>query len=140
MAAFVLDCSVSISWLMPDEFFDAHFLDQVIEKGAIAPSLWTLEIGNILVMAERNRRISSEQRHKALYTLAELPITIDTMTSDHAWLETMGLAEQYSLTLYDATYLELSLRRSLPLATLDKSLKRAAELTGILVPVLKNAE
>ncbi len=131
LAAFVLDCSVAISWLMPDESFDAHSLEQVVEKGAIVPSLWTLEIGNVLLIAERNKRISSEQRHKALYTLTELPIIVDTQTTHHAWLETMDLAERYGLTLYDATYLELSLRRSLPLATFDKFLKRVAEMAGV---------
>lgn len=58
--------------------------------------------------------------------IQELPIVVDSMTAHHAWLETMDLAECYALTLYDASYLELALHRSLPLATLDKSLKHAA--------------
>lgn len=123
---------------MPDEFFDAHFLDQVIEKGAIVPSLWSLEIGNVLLMAERHKRITREQRHKALYTLTELPITVDTMTAHNAWLETLELAERYGLTLYDASYLELSLRRSLPLATYDSALKQAAEKAGVSSPTLQS--
>ncbi len=131
LSAFVLDCSVTISWFMPDESFDFNFLDQVAEKGAIVPSLWSLEIGNVLLIAERKKRITLEQRQKAIHILTELPIVFDTMTSNHAWLETMELAERYNLTLYDASYLELSLRRSLPLATFDKSLKKAAELSGV---------
>ncbi len=117
---------------MPDELSDTSLLDQVVEKGAFVPSLWSLEVGNVLLIAERNKRISSKQRHMALHTLTELPITIDTMTSHHAWLETMEVAERYGLTLYDASYLELALRRSLPLATFDKALKRAADLAGIM--------
>lgn len=116
---------------MPDESFDAYSLNWVTEKGAMVPSLWTLEVGNALLLAERRKRISSEQRHKALYILTELPINIDAMTSHHAWLETMELAERYKLTLYDASYLELALRRSLPLATLDKALQKAATLAGV---------
>ena len=133
MAAFVLDCSVTVSWLMPDEFPDLNLLDHVVEKGVIVPSLWSLEIGNVLLMAERKKRITLEQRQKAIHTLAKLPIVVDTLTSDHAWLETMELAERYDLTLYDASYLELALRRSLPLATFDKSLKRAAEQANVLL-------
>lgn len=133
MSAFVLDCSVTISWFMPDESFDFNFLDQVAEEGAIVPSLWSLEIGNVLLIAERKKRITLEQRQKAIHILSELPIVVDTMTPNHAWLETMELAERYNLTLYDASYLELSLRRSLPLATFDKSLKKAAELSGVSV-------
>jgi predicted nucleic acid-binding protein len=116
---------------MPDERLDFNFLDQVVEKGVIVPSLWSLEIGNVLLIAERKKRITLEQRQKALHILTELPIVIDIMTANHAWLETMELAERHNLTLYDASYLELSLRRSLPLATFDKSLKKAAELSGV---------
>lgn len=133
LSAFVLDCSVTISWFMPDESFDIDFLNQVAEKGAIVPSLWSLEIGNVLLIAERKQRITLEQRQKALHILTELPITVDTMTANHAWLETIELAERHELTLYDASYLELALRRSLPLATFDKSLKKAAELSGVCV-------
>jgi predicted nucleic acid-binding protein len=117
---------------MPDEFFDSRFLDRVILEGALVPSVWPLEVGNVLLMAERQKRISAEQRHQAVYTLSELPINVDPMTSHHAWQETMELAERYKLTLYDAAYLELALRRSLPLATLDKSLKSAADKAGIM--------
>ena len=133
LTAFVLDCSATISWFMPDKSSDFNFLDQVADEGAIVPSLWSLEIGNVLLIAERKMRITLEQRQKALYILTELPIVIDTMTSIHAWLETMELAQRYNLTLYDASYLELSVRRSLPLATFDKSLKKAAELAGVCV-------
>lgn len=131
LVAFVLDCSVTVSWLMLDESFDFNFLNQVVEKGAIVPSLWSLEIGNVLLIAERKKRITTEQRQKSIHTLAELPIIVDMQTSDHAWLETMEIAERYDLTLYDASYLELALRRSLPLATFDKSLKRAAEKANV---------
>jgi predicted nucleic acid-binding protein len=133
LSSFVLDCSVTISWLMPDEAFDLTLLDLVAEKGAIVPSLWSLEVGNVLLIAERKKRITLEQRQKAIHTLAELPIVVDTMTADNAWLETMEIAERYDLTLYDASYLELSLRRSLPLATFDNSLKRAALQAGVPV-------
>ena len=133
MPAFVLDCSVTISWFMPDESLGFNFLDRLAEEEAVVPSLWSLEIGNVLLFAERKKRITLEQRRKAIHILMELPIIVDTMTSNHAWLETMELAERHNLTLYDASYLELSLRRSLPLATFDKSLKKAAELSGVRV-------
>jgi len=96
---------------MPDEFYDSCFLDRVVAEGTLVPSVWPLEIGNTLLMAERQKRLSAEQRHQAVFTLSELPINVDPMTSHHTWQETMELAERYKLTLYDATYLELALRR-----------------------------
>jgi hypothetical protein len=69
---------------MPDESFDIDFLNQVAEKGVIVLSLWSLEIGNVLLIAERKQRITLEQRQKALHILTELPITVDTMTAEVA--------------------------------------------------------
>jgi predicted nucleic acid-binding protein len=72
-------------------------------------------------------------RDAALAELALLPITIDTDTGSYAWSATLRLADRFALTLYDATYLELAQRRSLPLATLDETLRRAAGALEILV-------
>lgn len=135
MAGFVLDCSVAISWLMPDEKngFSLYVLDQVAEKGAIVPSIWHLEIGNVLLVAERRARITLEQRRSALYTLDELPIIVDALTPYHAWQETIELAESYDLSLYDASYLELALRMNIPIATFDKQLKHAAHKRNVII-------
>lgn len=133
MSSIILDCSVTISWFMSDEAskISLNILDKVAENGAIVPTIWQLEVGNVLLMSQRNKRITKEQRHSALYALNELPINIDQSTSKHAWQETTELAERYSLSLYDACYLELSLRYTLPLATFDNHLKQAANLSGV---------
>lgn len=135
MTALVLDCSVTISWLMPDEKLDNSFkiLELVAKKGVIVPAIWHLEVANVLLVAQRNRRITSEQRLSSLFILSELPISIDKSTSNHAWLETMELAEKYDLSLYDASYLELAIRLSIPIATFDKQLKNAAVKREITV-------
>lgn len=135
MSSLVLDCSVTISWFMSDETssLSLDILDDVGKNGAIVPTIWQLEVGNVLLISQRNKRITKEQRHSALYVLNELPINIDQSTSKHAWEETTELAERYSLSLYDACYLELSLRYSLPLATFDNHLKQAAKSAGVLL-------
>jgi predicted nucleic acid-binding protein len=43
----------------------------------------------------------------------------------------LPLMDRFNLTAYDATYLELALRRNLPLATLDKELFAAARQAGV---------
>jgi predicted nucleic acid-binding protein len=46
----------------------------------------------------------------------------------------LRLAEKFSLTLYDAAYLELAQRHSLPLATLNQDLRAVAtELNVVLL-------
>lgn len=67
----------------------------------------------------------------ALRMLAGLPIVVDGQTVARAWAETIALARSHDLSAYDAAYLELAMRRSLPLATLDDKLKSAAGDLGV---------
>ena len=135
MSPIILDCSVTISWFIPDEF-SKNSLDirnKISEEGAIVPTIWSLEVGNVLLISERRKRITKEQRQKALYILKDLPIKTDELTFKNAWFETIELAEKYNLTLYDACYLELVLRYNSILATFDNNLKQAAKLAGIVL-------
>ena len=104
--------------------------DRITEAGALVPELWHLEVANGLLVAERRKRIFAEDRGRAMRGLAKLKIEIDPSTSRLAWLATLTIAETYNLTVYDASYLELALRRSLPLATLDADLIRAGPSAG----------
>jgi len=63
--------------------------------------------------------------------LAALPIAVDEETKAHAFTDTMQLARTHDLSAYDAAYLELAMRRGLPLATLDDKLKAAAHAVGV---------
>jgi predicted nucleic acid-binding protein len=124
----VLDASLALTWYFDDETTPATeaVLDRVSEAGAVVPGLWRLEVANAFQSALRRRRISSDYRDQSLAELAQLPITIDADTDTYAWTTTLRLAERFGLTIYDATYLELAQRHSLPLATLDKELRNAA--------------
>ena len=81
---------------------------------------------NVLEMSRRRGRHDADFRDATLADLVQLPIQVDGETDNHAWAETLRLAERHKLTLYDAAYLELAQRRNLPLATLDRDLRRAA--------------
>lgn len=129
----VIDSSVALTWCFEDERTPATLavLEQVVQSGAAAPALWPLEVLNVLVLAERRRRLSVVQRHALTGFLRDLPVALDQETAVQAWSVTTRLAEQYRLTLYDAAYLELAQRLGLPLATLDKELRAAAQALGI---------
>lgn len=129
----VLDSSVTLAWAHNEETTPAvlQVLDRVIESGAWVPSLWRLEVANVLEMSVRRNRMSSDLRNKALANLSLLPITLDTETDRQAWGATVRLAERHRLTLYGAVYLELALRRTIPLATLDLELRAAASAEGV---------
>lgn len=134
----VLDCSVTLAWVYSDETTEPvnRVFDALRQRGAWVPGLWRLEVANVLEMGVRRKRHDAAFRDATLTDLAQLPIQVDGETDLQAWGATLWLAERHRLTLYDAAYLELALRRSLPLATLDADLRRAArgekvELLGI---------
>jgi predicted nucleic acid-binding protein len=101
---------------------------------AVVPGLWHLEVANVLLQAERRGRITTGDVAMRLELIAELPITTDNETTARAWREILALARAEGLTTYDATYLELAIRRGLPLQTKDEALITAAKRTGVAVP------
>ena len=131
----VLDSSVTLAWLYSDEITEPirRIFEEVAEQGAVVPTLWKLEIANSLTMAVRRGRIDREFRRAALSDLAMLEITTDPHTGANAWGHTVELADKCDLTVYDAAYLELALRRQLPLATLDEKLRAGAAGRGVEV-------
>ena len=132
--AFVLDCSATLPWIFADEASPAadRLLDD-LTAGAQAwvPTLWHLELGNVLLGAHRRKRIDQAGMEAFLAKLKVYDIKIDPETMTHAWAKTLDLALLHQLSTYDAAYLELALRRNLPLATLDADLIRAAGVTGL---------
>lgn len=129
----VVDSSITLAWLFEDERTAAAdaVLSQVTESGAVAPSLWKLEVANGLQMAVRRNRIDAAFRDASIADLRPLVVAIDAETDRQAWAATLRLAERWRLTLYDAAYLELAQRLGLPLATLDRELRAAADALGL---------
>ena len=129
----VLDASIALAWAYNNENTSGTRLvfEKVLAEGAWVPGLWRLEVANVLEMGVRRARTDAAFRDATLADLLSLPISIDTETNVHAWTETLDLAERHRLTLYDAAYLELAIRRALPLATLDAELISAARTEKI---------
>ena len=130
---FVLDCSVAISWCLVDENNDYanSILATMVDSEAFVPGIWSLEIANTLVVAERRNRMTKEQSEEAINLLQSLLIQVDIATDTNALDATLKLARQEGLSAYDAAYLELALRLKLPLATLDNRLAEAAIRCGV---------
>ncbi len=124
MTAAVVDASVVMAWLFVEsESPRVAAAFETIQRGeAVAPVLIYFEIRNVMLVAERRRRITQEQSATFLNQLAKLAIRMAPPNGEEA----MALARAYALTFYDATYLELAKREALPLATLDRDLEKAA--------------
>ena len=132
----VLDCSVTLSWFIPDEQgeFALETLEKTTKDGAIVPFHWIAEMSNGLLMALRRNRINEYALEPAFAALREMPMITDRMPPDGIGGGLILFARNLGLTVYDALYLECAQRSNLPLATIDKSLGRAAKSVG--VPVL----
>lgn len=130
--AFVLDSSVALAWLLQDEANERTdtLADRLEQENAHVPSIWSLEVGNALMNALRRKRISDGDFDNCISALSALPIEVDT-TADIA--EVLLIARRFSLTSYDAAYLELAQRRGFPLATLDAKLRQASKALKVSV-------
>lgn len=135
MTGFILDCSIAVAWCFEDEASETcdALLERVRDEGALVPSLWYLELGNVMIQAERRGRTMPADVSTRLELIGDLPIVIDDETPLRAFHETLALARAQNLTTYDATYLELAIRRGLPLATNDKRLRSAGIHTGVQI-------
>ena len=131
---FVLDCSVTMAWFFEDEATPATdaLLDRISQGGqAVVAQHWPLEVGNTLLMGERRKRSTLADIAHFLGILGALAVETDKETGANATSVTLALARSHGLTLYDGAYLELAMRRKLPLATLDKELRAAAKKVGV---------
>lgn len=137
--AFVVDASISAAWLLPDESTaqTEAALEATATNDVWVPSLWPLEMCNLLLSAQRRKRITVDKRRELAAAAAALRIRVDHEPVAITTLEDLGA--RHSLSAYDAAYLELALRRQLPLATRDEALlaaMAAAEVpAATLVPV-----
>lgn len=139
---FVLDCSVAMLWLHPDSNNAAaqRYADSVLTSfadgtQAYVPGLWHLEVANVCLMLEKGRHETFQRVMQFLHNVGKLPISVDPKTHLHVFDRVISVARQYELTAYNAAYLELAIRKNCPMATNDKKLKKAAQLTVGLLSV-----
>ena len=125
MSEIVVDASIAAAWLFDDEFDQrtAAMLSNVSGGVGIVPRHWHLEMRNALLMGERRGRIEPEHIAARLDGLNRIHLRTDPEPDLDA---AFSLARARGLTIYDAVYLELALRRRAALATLDGRLRRAA--------------
>lgn len=137
MQEFVIDNSVVMSWCFQDE--TNKYADDVLgllEEGtAYVPAIWPLEVSNVLLVAERRKRLSQADSSRFISLLSELPIIVDQESPERMLSEILALAREYKLSSYDASYLDLAMRKGLPVATTDINIIAAAKRSS--VPIIK---
>lgn len=131
---FVADSSVGVAWAVLSQSSEAaaHLLNDVASgTPLVVPVLWMFEIANSLLVLNRRRRITVEQCTRARRALSQLTPLVDEEGPRVALSKLSDLAKQHALSVYDAAYLELAVRKRLPLASRDAALNKAAKLSGV---------
>jgi predicted nucleic acid-binding protein len=135
MNSFVVDNSVVMSWCFKDEtnkYGDA-VLNRLAESTAIVPPIWPLEVVNVLLVAERRNRLKQVDSVRFITLLSQLPIVVEHEGSERKMKDLLALGRANNLSSYDAAYLDLSMRKDCPIATLDKKLIEAAKKVDITI-------
>ena len=131
MTGVVVDASVSAAWFLPAE--STPFTEAALQATTTAevwvPALWLIEIGNLLLSAERRKRIGAAKRSELVEAADRLQLNIDREPVSMTRID--SIASRLGLTAFDAAYLELALRRSLPLASVDAALIAALAPAGV---------
>jgi predicted nucleic acid-binding protein len=133
---FILDGSLTMAWCFEDEASpETDEIQDWLTTGtrAYVPTLWHLEVANVLWACERGQRIKEADSTQFLAVLAALNIVTDDQTERHASQSTLSLARRHALSVYDAAYLELAMRLGLPLGSKDDPLRKVAQAVGIRV-------
>ena len=135
MSGIVVDASVALAWCFPDEA--SEYADGVLIalKGQtiVVPAVWSLEIANALLVGERRKRLRRAEILRFVALLEGLLVLQDDQTVSESVSNVLPLARDYGLSAYDAAYLELAIRHSAPLATLDGNLQKAAKRAGVRI-------
>lgn len=131
---FIVDAWVGVAWAVHSQSSEAtDRLWEEVAAGAplVVPALWSFEVANSLLVLFRRKRILADERDRALDALGRLPLEVDDQGCRSAFAATSELAVKHGLSVYDATYLELAIRRKLPLASRDASLAKAARASRV---------
>lgn len=129
--SFIVDASVSAAWCLPDEAtpYTLAALHATATGEVWVPALWLLEMANLLHSAQRRRRISAAKRVELVAGIGALRVQVCREPVALATLD--ALSTEHGLSAYDACYLELAVRRRLPLATLDAELLAAMKRCSV---------
>ena len=133
MKGIVVDASVTLAWCFPDE--GSKYAEQVLatveEQPIIVPALWLWEVANGVLVGERRKRLRQPEIRRFIELLRDLPITPDDQNGIANMANMLSLGKEYAMSAYDAAYLDVALRHSLPLATLNEDLLKAGEKAGV---------
>lgn len=104
----------------------------IVRHRVAVPALYWYEVRNALLKARRDGRIDRAGLQRALKEIAQIRTEVE---DNHDERQVYALAELHGLTFYDASYLEMAIRRGAALATVDGKLAKAAKAENVPSPL-----
>jgi predicted nucleic acid-binding protein len=133
LTSVVIDASVALAWCFPDQ--GSGYADAVLVElkgnSILVPAVWGLEVANGVLVGERSKRLRQPEIRRIMTLLENLSVVQDVQPLSEYVMNVLPLAREYGLSAYDAAYLELSVRYSVPVATLDRKLRKAGQSAGV---------
>ncbi len=135
MKDFVVDNSVILSWVFKDENTkkSQELLNKLLKQNAYVPSLWPYELSNALFIAEKNGRIKEADSVSFISSLKDLSLFVENNSYDNITKDILAISREHKITVYDASYIELALRKNLDMASFDKKLNAVCRKIGIKI-------
>lgn len=134
MTRFVVDASVAVKWLLPEEHSEsaARLLGEGVELWA--PDLIWPELGNILWKKWRREEVPPETVPALLQAMQGFPL--DIRPSDGLAEGAWDIARDFRRSFYDSLYLALAVDLECPLVTADRRLYNAVGGASSRLPIL----
>ena len=124
----VVDASVLLSFLMPDEKPSSEIRELVEEHVVgniqlVAPNILPFEVANALNSGILSKRITLKEARNLFRRFIKIEVLL--MESDFEKIQV--LANQFKISIYDASYLELTVSKKIRLISIDEKLAKLSK-------------
>ncbi len=133
MTGIVIDAAVALAWIYPDKHSAAAdtILESLDYETVVGPGNWSVEVADALAAGVQTGSITETAAQRFVTLLETLDVVEYACEPAAALSRRIALCREHRLTAHDAAYLDIAMRESLPLATFDRSLRYAAQSTGV---------
>ncbi len=142
MSAFVVDASVAVKWVLPED--DSELAEELVTGGALlhAPGFIFVEIANVLWKRMRQGGLVEADATDLMARLRSSPLIL--WQGEEPLPGTLSLAKELDHAVYDCAYLALALHLDAVCVTADRRFQRKAarrpDLVGRVVLLRELAE
>ena len=123
MKGFIVDGSVAVKWLVPEQHAVAALRLLHEDAGLEAPDIILAEVGNVLWKKWRKGELEAEAVPEMMLDFRKIPLQL--FDSDYLFIDAWDIAKKYSRSFYDSLYVALAVKNNRRMVTADLKLYNA---------------